>query len=303
MPLNTSSLSTKWLGFGLALTGVIMFSAKAVLVKIAYQYNVDYLSLLLLRMTFALPFYLGVIVWGIHKAKKQPKVNWAWLIAFGLLGYYLASLFDFMGLEYIKAGLERIILFVYPTLVVIFGRVFLGTKVNKYQILAIILTYIGIAIVFYQDFELGQDDVFLGGALVLLSAICYAGYLVGSGWLIPKFGATLFTSYAMVVSCLSVIVHFLLTEQEVSLLDHTHEVYLISFAIAIFSTVIPSYMVSFAIKSIGASNFSIFGSFGPVSTILLAFIFLEEKFTLVQGIGTVVVIFGVLMVTRHKEQA
>ncbi|WP_109830975.1 DMT family transporter [Reichenbachiella versicolor] len=289
---------SKNLGVALAIVGVVMFSAKAVMVKLAYQYEVEPVTLLLLRMIFALPIYIIVAIRLFQT--KRPRVSskdYLWLVFFGFVGYYLASYFDFLGLEYIKAGLERIILFVYPTLVVVFSAIFLRTKINSTQLIAILITYLGILVSFYGDLQIEGDAVWIGGGLIFLSATCYAGYLVGSGWLIPKFGATMFTSLAMIISCICVSAHFAM-DIDSQLLNYPTEVYWYSSAMAILSTIIPSYLVSYAIKIIGAPNFSIIGSLGPISTILLAYFLLGESFSWLQAAGTSLVILGIWFVSK-----
>ena len=285
----------------LAIFGVVLFSAKAVIVKLAYEYDdIDAVSLLLLRMTFALPFYLII---AFIKKPSHPesidKKDYLWLVLFGILGYYLASYFDFLGLEFIKASLERIILFICPTLVLIISKVFLKKKITKIQIAAILISYIGIIITFWNEISMTGEHALLGGVLIFFSALTYASYLIGSGWLIPKFGATTFTSYAMIISCIAVFIHYSLIEHQ-DIFSFSNEVYGLSLAMALLSTVIPSYLVSAAIKQLGASNFSIIGSLGPISTIILANIFLDERLTLLQLGGTVIVIIGVLIVSLKK---
>lgn len=286
------------IGIILAVLGVVMFSAKAVMVKMAYEFEVDAISLLLLRMSFALPIYFLIAMAKKPKVEIK-KVDWLWLVAFGILGYYLASLFDFMGLQYIKAGLERIILFVYPTIVVILSIVFVNEKISQRQLLAIVLTYIGIFIAFWPELSLENEGLFLGVSLIFLSAFTYASYITGSGWLIPKFGSTVFTSYVMMVACVFVIIHYAWIG-DYNLLNYPSEVYWLAFAMAIVSTVIPSYLVSFAIKKLGAAQFAIVASFGPISTILLAAYFLGEEMYVMQWIGTVVVILGVFIVSKKS---
>ncbi|MEL7002251.1 MAG: DMT family transporter [Bacteroidota bacterium] len=281
--------------------GVIFFSAKAVMVKLAYEYGVGAVELLLFRMLFALPFYVAIAF--IKKpldTKHIKKSDYLWIIFFGFIGYYLASYFDFLGLKYIKASMERIILFIYPTLVLIISRIFLKKKITSPQIIAIVITYVGIVITFYEELEISGQGVLLGGTLVFFSALTYATYLAGSGWLIPKFGATTFTSYAMIVSCLSVIVHYLIFIRT-DLSHYDLEVYALALLMALLSTVIPSYLVSMAIKQLGAPNFSIIGSLGPISTIILANIFLEEQMTFLQIIGTAIVISGIIVISRSKK--
>ena len=287
-----------FIGLGLAILGVVLFSAKAVLVKLAYQYEVDPVSLLLLRMVFAMPVYL-VIAFVVRPKLKIDTKDWLWLILLGVLGYYFASLFDFVGLQYIKAGLERIILFIYPTIVILLSVVFLKERISQRQILAIGITYLGIVVAFWPELSLPAEGLYLGVFLIFLSALTYGSYIAGSGWLIPKFGSTVFTSYVMLVSCACVIVHFGMTGK-LNDFQYPSEVYWLAFSMAIFCTVLPSYLVSFAIKRLGSSQFAIMASFGPISTILLAAYFLDEPMYLLQWLGTGLVIIGVSVVSKKK---
>lgn len=289
-------------GILIGVLGIILFSSKAVMVKLAYQYNVDALSLLLLRMLFSCPFYLVI---AIVYSKKHPnaevvKTDYYWVVFFGVVGYYLSSYFDFVGLHYIKASLERIILFLYPTIIIVFNKLFLKKQINSTQVFAIFLTYVGIIITFSGEVAISGNDTYLGGFFILLCAITYAAYLVGSGWLIPKFGVVKFTSYAMLVSCFCVFIHFGLFSK-VSLFSLSWEVYLLGFLIAIFATVIPSFLVSESINRINSSNFAVIAGFGPISTIILAGVFLNEVLTLVQLFGALVVIIGILLVSLKKQ--
>lgn len=285
-------------GILLAIIGVVLFSAKAVMVKMAYKYEIDHLTLLLFRMVFTLPFYLLIAFWKkpLHP-KKIVKKDYLWIVFFGFIGYYLASLFDFMGLQYLKAGLERIILFIYPTMVVLLSWLIFKKGITKLQITAIIITYAGVLITFWNEVGVEGESIALGAFLIFLSAMTYASYLVGSGWLIPKFGALQFTSYAMIVSTVYIIIHYLFING-FSLMAYQTEVYILGIAMAIFSTLIPSFLVSEAINRLGASTFSIFGSLGPVSTIILAFFFLGEQVSFIQVIGMLVVIAGVMLVSK-----
>ncbi|BFP43010.1 DMT family transporter [Flavobacteriaceae bacterium GF1] len=282
-------------GWGIlfGILGVVLFSTKAILVKLAYRYEVDTLELLLFRMLFSFPFYLIILFLTKEKGIVQPqKRDFLWVLLFGFLGYYLASYFDFLGLNYIKAGLERIILFVYPTIVVLLGFLFFKRAITKPQALAIGITYLGILIIFWNEADISGSKTLWGGFLVLLSAVAYAAYLVGSGWLIPKYGVLRFTCYAMLVSTFCVVVHYAL-QGNWKLWNFPMPVYGYSIMMAILSTLLPSFLVSTSIKRLGASNFSILGSLGPVSTILLAYVFLGEELTYLQLSGMMVVIFGV----------
>ncbi|WP_075342325.1 DMT family transporter [Tenacibaculum agarivorans] len=287
-------------GVLIGLLGIILFSSKAVLVKLVYNYNVDAITTLLLRMLFSFPFYVIIAILYRNEKRAEEKnqqKDYVWVLFFGIVGYYLASYFDFVGLTYIKASLERIILFIYPTIVLVFNKWFLKKPINKHQKIAILITYIGIIVTFGNEVSLSGKTIYIGGFYVVLSAITYASYLVGSGWLIPKFGVMRFTAYAMLVSCICVFIHFGL-QATTNILDLPFEVYILGFCIAIFATVIPSFLVSISIKMISSSNFAIIAAIGPISTILLAFLFLDERLTVTQVIGTIIVILGVLNVKK-----
>ena len=287
-------------GVFIAIVGIVLFSAKAVLVKLAYQYQVSAIHLLLFRMLFAFPFYLLIAFYvKPQNPDKIQKVDFLWIALFGFIGYYLASYFDFLGLQYIKAGLERIILFIYPTLVILISKIFFKTIISTKQIIAILVTYLGVVIAFWGELNFESSNVMLGGFLVFLSALTYAAYLVGSGWLIPKFGVVPFTAYAMIVSTICVLIHYLIIDRN-SFLEYPYQVYVLGFLMAVFSTLIPSFLVSLAIKKLGASNFSIIGSIGPISTIILAYIFLDEKLSFLQLVGAFIVILGIGIVSSKK---
>jgi drug/metabolite transporter (DMT)-like permease len=297
------STKTFWYGIGIGILGIVLFSSKAVMVKLAYNYEVDAISILLLRMVFSFPFY--VVIAYLYRNKTNgittTKKDYIWVAFFGVIGYYLASYFDFVGLSYIKASLERIILFLYPTIVIILNRLFLKQPITKVQMGAIALTYIGIVIAFSDEVAISGSDTYLGGIFILLSAITYASYLVGSGWLIPKFGVVKFTAYAMLVSCGCVFVHYGITSQT-NLFGYPWQVYVLGFLIAVFSTVIPSFLVSLSIKMISSSNFAIVAGIGPVSTIILAGIFLNEKLTGLQFLGALIVIIGISLISLKKKK-
>jgi len=295
-------LSDKGIGALIAITGIVMFSAKAIMVKLGYRYDTDAVTLLLLRMIFALPFYLLIARSEMKKRNTyQPtKQDVLSIIGLGIVGYYLASFFDFYGLQYITASLERLILFVYPTLVILISAVFLKRRATRVQIIAILITYIGIFVVFADDLSFESEKLWLGVVSIFLSAFTYAIYLVGSGVMIPRLGAVRFTAYVMIVSCFMVIVHYLLTNS-FEVLHQPWEVYALGFAMATISTVIPSFLISEAIKRLGASNFAIYGSLGPISTIILAILFLGERIDSFQITGTVIVIIGVSIINIKKD--
>lgn len=289
------------LGVIAGIQGIVLFSSKAVMVKLAYLDDVKAIDLLFLRMLFSFPFYVVIAFLDYKKTSRDvTSKDYLWLVLFGILGYYLASFFDFIGLIYIKASLERLILFVYPTIVILLNYFILKQQVTKQQKIAILLAYIGIAFIFGFEITLEGKNVLLGGFFVLLSAITYASYLFGSGWLIPKFGSRYFTSLAMIVSCICVFIHYEFTS-DTALANLSKDTYVLGFLIAIVATVIPSYLVSYSISKINSSNFAVIANIGPVSTIILAMIFLGEVLSGVQFIGAALVILGVFFATRKKS--
>lgn len=298
-----SSAKTFIYGVFIGILGIIMFSSKAVMVKLAYQYKVDAVSILLFRMLFSFPFY-AVIAFLYRKNTNGVtliKNDYLWLVFFGFIGYYLSSYFDFVGLVYIKASLERIILFIYPTIVLLFNKIFLKQSITKNQVFAIVLTYVGIIIAFWNEVAISGNDTYLGGFFILLCAITYAAYLSGSGWLIPKFGVAKFTAYAMIVSCICVFIHYGFANP-INLFNYPWKVYLLGFFIAVFATVIPSFLVSTSIKLISSSNFAVIAAVGPISTIILAAIFLNEQLTIIQLLGAFAVIIGISLVSLSKKK-
>jgi drug/metabolite transporter (DMT)-like permease len=256
-------------------------------------------------MLFALPFY---IVIGLFASNKKSNVyftrrQWIYIILLGLTGYYLSSLCDFIGLQYITAGLERLILFIYPTLAVVLNALLFRQRVNGYQKLAMILTYAGIAIAFWGEMKIDSSnpDFFLGSFFCFLCAITFAIYLVGSGKMIAETGATKFTSYAMIAAAGGIFLHYFVTGRTVHYMDSNLLVY--GFLLGIFATVIPTFFMSNGIKKIGSSNAAIISSIGPVSTILQAHFILGERITVAQITGTVLVIIGVLLIGwKTREQ-
>jgi len=292
-------------GILLALLGAVCFSTKAIFVKLAYRdTQIDALTLLAWRMIFSVPFFLGAAVVSSSKSTntKFTSRQWAYIAIIGCLGYYISSLLDFLGLAHVSAGIERLILFVYPTLVLLMSAVIFKVKIKPLQWLAVAITYVGLAIAFISeiDWSAPQSNHFLLGSLyIFICAFTYAAYIVGSGRLIPQVGASKFNSYAMSFASIGVFLHFAIFS-EVSLLHLPILVYVYSFLMAVFSTVIPSYLVTAAINRMGSDNTAIVGSVGPVSTIVLANIFLGEAITFWQLTGTLLILVGVLIIGKQK---
>lgn len=295
-------------GILIALLGAVCFSTKAIFVKLAYRdTEVDAITLLALRMIFALPFFLAS---AFASSKKQSNVRftmrqWLYVAIIGCLGYYISSLLDFLGLQYVTAGIERLILFIYPTLVVLMSSVLFKERIKPIQWLALGVTYIGLLIAFFGEARLQTDDnsnFILGSILILVCAFTYASYIVGSGRLIPMIGASKFNSYAMSFASMGVLLHFFITS-DVPLWNFPTTVYGYSFSMAILSTVIPSYLITEGIKRVGSDNVAIVASVGPVSTIAMAYFFLDESIFFAQIVGTILILMGVLLVSRQKRNA
>ena len=305
---DSISITQRLVACAILLLGAILFSTKAVMVKLALPYGIDPVSLLALRMLFSLPIYLLILIFISCKSSVATKSRGQMprIIFLGIIGYYLASYFDFAGLAFISASLERVILYLYPTMVLLISAIFLKKQIHIQQWIAIGLCYTGVAIaVLLGKSNINGTNHSLGVALIFLSAITYAVYLVGSGEVIPAVGVWRFTCYAMIVSSLCVITHFLLANppnQWKGLLQHPWEVYAYGGAMAIFATVIPSLLISEGIKRIGASNAAIIGGVGPISTIILASIFLGESLTVAQTVGTAIVICSVLMISLTMKR-
>lgn len=289
-------------GMAFALLGAVGFSFKAILVKLAYPYGVDPVGLLALRMAFALPFFL-LMGW---KAERRASFSLARrdlvaLFGLGVFGYYLASYLDFLGLQYITAALERLILFVYPTLVILLSAAFLGKPVTRRALAALCLCYAGIGLALTHDLKIAGDaaDVLLGSALVFGSALSYALYLMGNGEVVGRLGSARVTAWASTVACIFCIGQLLLTRPLANLIL-PWQVYGLSLAMAMFSTVLPVWLVSEAIRRIGAGPVALAGTSGPVVTMFLAWMLLDESIGPVQLLGAALVIVGVLVMSRKR---
>ncbi len=279
----------------------VAFSTKAVLVKLAYRHGVEAVSLLALRFGFAAPlFALGAFATGgvRHKLTRRDA---GIILLLGVLGYYAASLTDFIGLRYISAGLERLILFVYPTLVVFAEAVLFGVRIRRRQVLSLAITYCGIALAFSGELSNFGSDVPRGAAWVLVCAVTYGLYLLGAGRMVPRLGSQRFTSLALLAATAAVLIHAAVTGAQ--LLGLPPAVYGIGLTMALVATVAPAFLLARGIALIGSGPAAIVSTVGPVSTILLAYIFLGEPITLLELAGTALVVFGATMVASGSKSA
>lgn len=288
--------------FGVAciLLGTFLFACKGIFIKLAYAYGISAAPLLMLRMLFALPFYLVMAMW-LHKQSKMTlsRKNLFSILGLGLLGYYLASFLDFWGLEYISAGLERLVLYVYPTVVVLILAFWKKKTISAREKIAMAIAYVGMIFVFLHELQFHQSfsNTIKGGLLVFGSAVSYAFFVVMTSEKAKQVGSLTFTTYCMLSACAGVIIHNLIFSDLQALVQPT-PVYWLTFGLAILSTVIPSFLMNKGIASIGPSKAAIMGSIGPVVTVFFGAWFLDEVINSTQLIGALLIIGGVSWVGR-----
>ena len=291
------------LGLLLAAGGVLAFSVRPIFIKLAYAYARDPVTLIALRMVFSLPFFIFA-AWWTQRGKTPDPISrrdaWA-IVVLGVMGYYIASFLDFLGLQYITAGLARLVLFMYPTIVVLLSWFWLRKPPRGPELLALFVTYIGLALVLASSVVGQHEHLALGAALVFGSAIAYAVYLVAGTQVIRRVGSIRFSAYALMVASVCCIVQFIVL-RPLSALDLPAPVYGYAIAIAVLSTVLPVFMTAEALKRADANSVAILGALGPVSAIVLGYLGLDEVMTGQQIGGAVLVLIGVLMVSlpsRH----
>jgi len=294
-------------GFFLAFLGTALFSLKSIFIKLVYAEGLNTDSVLMLRMAISLPIYLGILFF-LSKTKKIPlikiKNNLALIVFLGFIGYFLASWLDLKGLESITAGLERLTLFTYPIFVSILGAIFFKTPLSKKIIITLLFTYFGLWVIFSQ--ELGSDQMLSshttkGVLFVLLSALSYSFYVLFSKNVIHEIGSLWFTALAMSASSIFVLVFYAVFSDFKSL-EITNAAWVWVTLLAVMSTVIPSFMISEAILKIGAAQTGIVGTLGPVITIGLAVLILNEPFSIFHAMGVFFVITGVMLLTFKRRQ-
>ena len=305
MTTQTQQTNSRYLliGFLLAIFGTALFSVKSIFIKLAYAEGLDADSVLMLRMAIALPIYLVIMVW-LFKSKPSPNLQGKLLkITFlGFIGYYLSSWLDLKGLEMISAQLERLTLFTYPIMVSLLGALFFKTPITRKLLGALILTYGGLVIAFYQELGFSGENTGLGTLLVFLAALSFSFYVLFGKKLIHQVGSLWFTSLAMAISSGFVLVHYLLFK-DFSDLHVTQMGWLWLALLATVSTVIPSFMISEAIGRIGPAQTGVVGTLGPMVTIVLAVWILQEPFGLWQAIGLVLVLSGVSWLSYQPKKA
>lgn len=305
----------QWLiGLGLGVLGSLLFSGKAIIIKLAYRHGVDAVTLIALRMAVALPFFVAVAIWqGRQAGASAAPSPWVkgdrWrVLGLGLIGYYAASFLDFLGLQTISAALERVILYLNPTLVLLLSMAFLGKRPQRREWLALPIAYGGMLIVFGHDLLTaplargpgGANAVALGAALVMASALLYALYLVVGGQLVARVGSLRLTAWASIVASLACIAQALVLDPH-ALFIQAREVYWLSLLNGFAGTVLPVFLVMMSIERLGSVAASQIGMIGPVSTILLAAWLLEEPVGVVQLLGTMVVLSAIWILTARRS--
>jgi drug/metabolite transporter (DMT)-like permease len=286
-------------GWLLALAGSVAFSGKAIIVKLAYRHGVDPVTLIMYRMLFALPLFALLAWWAARGREALSARDRAAVAALGFSGYYLASFLDFAGLQYISASLERLILYLNPTLVLLLGLLLHRARVAARQWGAMALSYAGIVLVFGHEARLEGSNVALGAALVFASAVSYASYLVGSGQVVRRIGSMRLTGLATLVACVLCIAQFALL-RPLSAAAVAPEVLWLSALNATLCTFVPVVAVMMAIERIGAAATAQAGMVGPVATVLMAMVLLGESLTVWTVAGTVLVLAGVAWLARAR---
>ncbi|WP_420821445.1 DMT family transporter [Rhodoferax sediminis] len=286
-------------GLLLATLGAIAFSGKAIIVKLAYRYGVDAVTLIMYRMLFALPIFAVMAWWASRGRAPLTRRDWLGVLGLGVSGYYLASFLDFAGLQYVTASLERLILYLNPTLVLVLGWLFYRKRVLPLQVVAMAISYCGVLVVFSHEIKLQGEDVMLGALLVFASAVSYAVYLVYSGELVRRLGASRLVGLATLVACLCCILQFLVL-RPLSAALVAPEVIWLSILNATLCTAVPVLMVMMAVERIGAALAAQAGMVGPMSTILMGVLILGEPFNAWIVVGTALVMGGVFLVSKYR---
>lgn len=290
----------------MGMLGAIGFSGKAIIVKLAYRHGVDTVTLLMLRMLLALPFFMAMVWWTQHRKGAVPVRlsvrEWLGVVWLGFCGYYLASLLDFAGLQYVSASLERLILYLYPTLVLLLGILLYGKRASRHQWIGMAVSYVGVVAVFAHEVRLTGADVGLGAALVFGSAVSYALYLSYSGELVRRLGALRLVGLASCVACVLCVGQFALLRPVSLVAELGAEVWWLSVLNASLCTVLPVVLVMLSIERIGSALASQAGMVGPMSTLVMAALVLDEPLSPWLLLGTALVMSGVFICTQGQDR-
>ena len=293
-------LSAYHLGLLFAILAACGFAAKAIFAKMAYRYGVDGVTLVTMRLLLVIPLLLFFRLFQRRVTQPLSRLDKGWLILLGLLGYYLSSLFDFLGLETVSASVERMILCLYPTMTVLLSAWLTHTPISRPTRNALLLSYSGMVLVLVPDLQSAQAQ-WQGVVFIIASTMTYAVYLTLSPPVIQRVGSMRFTELALSVSAGAMMLHFALTRPSSLLLSQPLPVWGYGVAMALFSTVLPLYALSAAMVRIGTGKSAIFGSLGPILTIIMSMQLLDEWLTPLQWCGVVLVLFGIWQVGKRRH--
>ena len=294
-------MSARAWGIVFAFVGVLAFSFRPILIKLSYAaHPVSPVTLLFLRMALSLPFFLAIGWWLRNQEPRLTKRDWAAIAGLGFLGYYAASFLDFVGLQWVGAGVGRLILYLFPTLVLLLSFLFLHKKPTWREIAALVLSYAGIALVLSNQLGIESRLFALGAALVFASALCYAAYLVAGSQVVKRVGSMRFTAYSTVVATVPAVLQFAVMESP-GALELPPAVWGYAIVLATVVTVLPLFLQAEALHRIGANHFALIGAVGPVSVAVTSALGLDEPFTWIQALGGALVIFGVLLVSLKRS--
>jgi drug/metabolite transporter (DMT)-like permease len=286
----------------MASVGAVLFSGKAVIIKYAYRYGVSPEALLALRMLLALPMFWCVYWFFSRNNKKLPlsKTDYLKLIGLGFIGYFFSSYLDFLGLQYISVGLERILLYLTPTIVILISYFFMQKRITRLQWYAMVIGYLGVMLVFLQDVGSKGDNAWLGALLVFGSTCMYAAYLISAGEMVNRIGSMRLVTYATSVSAIfsAIQIGF---HQPSALFTQLPQVYWLSLVNASICTVIPMFLIMLAIQRIGSSVTAQAGILGPLATVFMGWYFLDETMSLMQIFGMALVVVAMWLLVRNRE--
>jgi len=302
--LKTSSMSAVTAGFLFAIGSSALFAIRPIFVKLVYAQGIDPTTLIAFRMLFSVPIYAAMLLLLLRDPAKKALLSGRAVIStciIGLFGYYCASFLDLLGLQYVTAQLGRMILYVYPTMVVILGALFFKEKVNARMLISLTITYGGVAVIFGHDLEEFGSDIYLGALFILASALSFSIYLIFSKPLITDIGSRVFTCIALISASIGIFIHYALTRSIVSPEVNAIGLFWI-LVIAIFCTVIPTFFTTSAVARIGANKTGIVAMVGPAFTSTFAILILSERFTYYHAIGITMTVLGVWYLHREKQK-
>lgn len=296
----TTERRALWSGLLFGSAGAVAFSGKAVIVKLSYRYGVDAITVLMYRMLFALPLFVLLAWWTSREAPPLTRRDWQVVFGLGFSGYYLASFLDFAGLQFISASLERLILYLNPTIVLVLSMLLFRQRVSHVQWAALALSYAGVLVVFGHDLSSAGSHAVLGTLLVFASAFSYALYLVYSGTAVKRLGALRLSGLATGIACVLCIGQFFMLRPAGAMIV-APEVIWLAILNATLCTFVPVLLVMLAVEKIGASLTAQTSMIGPLSTIMLGVWLLDEPFTTWIAMGTGFVLGGIWLLTRSRN--